>query len=283
MVERKLNEDNEPMKIGIIGCGWLGKALTKKLVSNHYLVVATTQKQENLTNISALGAQAEQLILPLKSDEGNNAAVFYCDVLVVCLTPQLRRGKTDYAEKITQIVQHAQRGCVKKIILISTTAIYDGIIGKATENTPLKRHINKVDILAQAEQEVLAFTGKSVVMRCGGLVGEGRHPGKFFGQNKQLSAPNAYVNLIHQIDVVNQIFAFIESNLCEGIFNAVSEMEVTKKHYYSIAANALNLPQPTFDKDSEVELGKQVIGNKLRDSLPYQYQHNDLVTWLFQK
>jgi len=282
MAKTESNQSKESPSVGVVGCGWLGQALVESLIARSYRVVATTQQTEKLALIEKLGAQAEILSLPLNNGEGDNAAVFYCQTLVVCITPQFRQGKTDYPQKISQIVKKAERGHVEKIIMISSTAIYDGIFGSATEESQLKRNIGKVDLLAEAEQAILAFSGKVVILRCAGLVGKDRHPGKFIRHSRMLTAPNAYVNLIHQDDVVAQILAFIESNIHSGIFNAVSEMQVTKKHYYSIAASALNLPEPEFDHHSKLELGKQVIGDKLRDQLDYQFIHGDLVTWLLK-
>jgi len=282
MVKTMVSNQKKLERVGVIGCGWLGSALVTALVKSNYYVVATTQTKEKLAHIESLNAQAELLRLPFYADEGNNAAVFYCQTIVICIPPQLRRGKIDYPEKIAQIVKQAERGTVKKIILIGTTAIYDGVIGDVTEATKLKREIEKVSILASAEDHVLAFNGYSVILRSAGLVGEGRHPGNFFRHSKQLSAPNSYVNLIHQADVVGQILAFIKAGNKAGIFNAVSEMQVTKKHFYSMAASAVNIALPEFDKHSEVELGKQVIGNKVKDYLNYQFQYGDLVTWLMR-
>jgi len=280
MVKIKTDQREKDYSVGIIGCGWLGKPLVKALVEQSYPVVATTQNKDKLKKIEQLGAHAELLSLP--SEETNLNSVFNCQTLVVCITPQIRQGKKDYPKKIAQIVKCAEQGKVEKIILLSTTAVYDGIFGSATEQAELKHELPKVNILAQAELEAQSFIGKTIIMRCAGLIGKDRHPGRFFRNTKVLSSPNAYVNLIHQDDVVAQILAFIKSSIHSGIFNAVSEMQVTKKHYYTIAANALQLPDPVFDNHSELELGKQVIGDKLRDKLDYHFIHADLVTWLLK-
>ncbi|MEW6989058.1 NAD(P)H-binding protein [Colwelliaceae bacterium 6441] len=280
MVTNKKNHKNEPERIGIIGCGWLGSALVESLVAQDYYVVATTQRQEKLKKIQALGAQAEVITLPFGDFNVNTAAVFYCQTLVICIPPQFRQGKKDYPEKIAEIVKQAETSMINKIIMISTTAIYDGIIGDVVESSPLKLHSEKVNLLARAEESVLGFSRQSIVLRAAGLVGPERHPGIFFRNKKLLTAPNAYVNLIHQVDVVGQIVALIKADKVSGVFNAVSDMQVTKKHYYSIAAKALGLPLPVFDRHSEVELGRKVIGDKLRDYLGYQYQYDDLVAWL---
>jgi len=282
MVNISNEQKKEPIRIGVIGCGWLGKALVADLITDNYYVVATTQQQEKLKEITSLGAQGEIISLPFGDFNVNSAAIFYCTTLVICIPPQLRKGKTDYPKKIADIVLQAEQSLVNKIVLISTTAVYGGLIGDISESATLKLDDEKVNLISQAEKIVLGFTGQSIVIRSAGLVGPNRHPGIFFRHSKLLTAPNSYVNLVHQKDVVALIIASIKDPYINGIFNAVSEMQVTKKHYYSIAANAMKLPKPVFDKHSEVELGKQIKGDKLRDYLSFQYQYDDLVSWLLK-
>lgn len=274
------NSNSEPIRIGIIGCGWLGSALVKALVEQAYYVIATTQQQNKLKSITDLGAQAEILTLPFGDVNENSAAVFCCDTLIICIPPGIRKGKKDYPEKIADIVKQAELRNVNRVILISTTAVYEGIIGDVTESVKLKHDIEKVKLLIKAEQHVLKFSKQGIVIRAAGLVGPNRHPGVFFRNKKLLTAPNSYVNLVHQTDIVGQILLMIRNDNISGVFNAVSDMQVTKKHYYSIAAKALKVPLPLFDEHSEVELGKKVLSDKLRDTLDYHYQYDDLVTWL---
>jgi nucleoside-diphosphate-sugar epimerase len=274
------NSKSEPVRVGIIGCGWLGKALVKALVEQTYYVIATTQQQLKLKSITDLGAQAEILTLPFGDVNENSAAVFCCETLIICIPPGIRKGKKDYPDKIADIIKQAEHRHVNKVILFSTTAVYEGILGDVTESAKLNKDNEKVKILTKAEQYVLGFSNQGIVIRCAGLVGPNRHPGIFFKNKKLLTAPNAYVNLVHQTDVVEQIILLITKDIVSGVFNIASDMQVTKKHYYSIAAKALNVPLPLFDEHSEVELGKKVLSDKLRDELGYHYQYDDLVTWL---
>lgn len=280
-MEAKTNgTKNEQISIGIIGCGWLGKALVKALVQEQYQVVATTQHQEKLKLINELGAQAEILSIPFGNINTKTSAIFSCHTLIICIPPGFRKGKKDYPDNIAAILKQAELRQVSKVILISSTAVYEGIIGDVNELTKLKYTIEKVKLLTQAEQHVLEFSNQGIVIRAAGLVGPKRHPGIFFKNKKVLTSPNAYVNLVHQADLVAQILLMLKSNTIKGVFNAVSDMQVTKKHYYTIASKALNVALPKFDKHSEVELGKKVLSDKLRDTLGYHYQYDDLVAWL---
>ena len=279
----KENQELHYKTVGIIGCGWLGKALAKTLIGSDYLPIGTTQRQENLDSLNQMGIQAELLSLPLEDIKNTKNRVFDCCTLVICLPPQIRQGKKDYPQKIAQIVASAEQGRVEKIILISTTAIYGDLLGEVDESTALDLNNEKVKVLNEAEQQVLAFNKQSIVIRCGGLVGENRHPGKFLRHKRMLSSPNAYVNLVHQHDVIAIILEFIVSEHLKGVFNLSSQMQVSKRHFYAIAASALDIPTPDFDESSPVELGKQVMTGKIRNCLSYQFKFDDLVSWTLKK
>ncbi|WP_286270095.1 NAD(P)-binding domain-containing protein [Thalassotalea hakodatensis] len=266
--------------VGIIGCGWLGLALAKKCIEKSINVLVTTQSETSLTKVKANGLHGHMLSLPLAPDDTNHYAVFDQDVLIICIPPKLRHGQKNYAENIKSIVKLSKNNHVRKVVLISTTAVYQGYIGEVDEDTPLKLDIEKVAILSEAEQEVCSFSDNSVVLRCAGLVGPGRNPGNFFVKDKVVQSPNAYVNLVHQFDVVEQIFAFITQQLPGGIYNCVSDMQVTKQHFYEVAAKSAGRPIPVFDQLSELDLGKYVLANKLRQTSPVQHRYDDLIAWL---
>ena len=44
---KDMNEFNSKYSVGIIGCGWLGKALVQTLIKQNITVLSTSSKQEN--------------------------------------------------------------------------------------------------------------------------------------------------------------------------------------------------------------------------------------------
>jgi hypothetical protein len=63
-------------------------------------------------------------------------------------------------------VSKAEKYTVDKIILISSTAVYSDLSGEVNEETPLDYSSDKVATIDAAEQAVIAFKGKSVVLSC---------------------------------------------------------------------------------------------------------------------
>ncbi|AAZ28312.1 MULTISPECIES: SDR family oxidoreductase [Colwellia] len=300
MTNKVVNND-KISSVGIIGCGWLGSALAYQLKNQDIAVLATRSNIDNIEQLKSQGIEAEVLSLPAEQAQLNTHPIFKQQCLVIAITPQFRQGRVDYADKVQQLVESAKVGnCVEQIILLSSSAIYNGLSGDVEENSILDMSADKVSVLNQAEQAVLSFNHpgrnesrlnalnaevgnkKAYVLRLSGLVGPKRHPGKFLLNGHMLKSPQAIVNLIHQQDAVGLIQTLLQSANCGGIFNGVSSTKVTKKQYYQAAASALQLPTPTFEEIelSEDNAPKVVSGKKTQAELAYEFVYDDLLAWL---
>jgi len=271
-----------PKSVAIIGCGWLGFALTKQLLMEKYRVAVTTQNIDKLNSLLANNIDAELLSLPVNDPTSVVLSVFNQETLVISITPQIRQGRSDYPEKVAQLVAMAELGKVQRIILLSSTAVYNGLSGTVDENTPLDLSAEKVAVIAGAESAAQQFTGKTVILRLAGLVGPARHPGRFLQGKRVLAEPQAFINLIHQTDVVGVLMNIIADHKYNGVYNAVSATEASKEHYYQAAANALGLAVPEFSFETAMRFGKRINDEKLRDNLNYQFVYDDLIVWLYK-
>jgi len=281
---------NTTSSVGIIGCGWLGTPLAKALLEQNVDTFVTRSSTENLALLTEQGINGEVLLLPVETTETieqlKQHRVFKQKSLVIAITPQFKQGRSDYGEKVMQLVNAAKyQGCVNRIILLSSTAVYNDLLGEVTEESILDFSADKVPILHQAEKAVLSFGDKSTsrkgyVLRLAGLVGPNRHPGKFLLNGRMIKSPEARVNLIHQQDAQGLIFSLLTTEVNSGIFNGVSQTHVSKKDYYQAAAKALSLPVPKFSDEQHSAGIRIVSGNKARQFLSYQFVYPDLLTWL---
>ncbi len=279
------------MSVSIVGCGWLGQALAPALLAENIQVLASYQSQSTLDKLNGLNIPSTQLMLPIATDFSeleNNAdladvdkALFQQDVLVIAIPPQLKKGRLDYPLKIQQLVKLAELGQTKQIILLNTTAIYNGLVGEVDENQALNLNAEKVVTLLAAEQAVQTFSKQVHILRLAGLVGPNRHPGKFLQAARLFKNASAQVNLVHQVDVVNIIKVLIkdETHVTSKIYNVVSGTKTTRKDYYQQTAKAMGLAEPCFEQEQVSHVGKQVVGDKLRHDLDYQYIYDDLLQW----
>jgi nucleoside-diphosphate-sugar epimerase len=273
------------LSVGIIGCGWLGKPLANSLIKKGVSVLATSSQQCNVEQLNKQEIEAQQLVLPSNIKQLSQHNVFTQQCLVIAITPQFKKGRTDYAIKIEQLVNAAEKiGVVQRIILLSSTAVYQGLEGIVNENTNLDlaelNSIGKTTILNTAEQAVLNFYRAGSVLRLAGLVGPSRHPGNFLLAKRTLKNATTPVNLIHQEDAVGLILSLLTSLSPKGIFNGVSDTHVSKATYYTAAAKSLELELPTFGKEKVLDSTRIVSGDKAKQKLGYTFVFPDLLAWL---
>jgi nucleoside-diphosphate-sugar epimerase len=290
MINSDENTQANTLSVGIIGCGWLGKALAASLIEQGTSVLATSSQQSNVEQLNEQGIKAQQLLLPYSTKQLGQHDIFTQQCLVIAITPKFRQGQTDYGIKVEQLVDAAkEQGIVQRIILLSSTAVYQGFEGLVDENTnlnlvessPVKADsVEKAPILHTAEQAVLNFYRQGRVLRLAGLVGPERHPGKFLLAKRALKNSTAPVNLIHQQDAVGLILSLLTSASPEGIFNGVSDTHVTKALYYQAAAKSLGLELPTFSADKVLDSTRIVSGDKAKQQLGYSFIYPDLLAWL---
>ena len=284
--------DKKIPSVSIVGCGWLGKPLARVLTEQGHKVVATTQRAENISEITATGAKAELLAVPFAAGKisPQHLTVFNQQCLIIAIPPQIKQGRTDYPDKVRQLINTAEKSNVEQVILISSTAVYGGLAGEVDEQTPLDYTAAKVAILAEAEQAALAFNGQAVVLRLAGLVGPKRHPGRFLAMNRKLADREVAINLIHLDDVIGLLLAIITGNKNKhqtepeitGIINGVNDIHLSKKDFYHQAAKALSMPIPSFSEQGVTMKNKVVLGDKAKQLLNYTMQKDDLVTWMKQ-
>lgn len=280
-------DDRLNINVGIVGCGWLGKALTKKLITHHHSVIVSTQHKDKINDLSSLGATVDLFSLSgkLPSADDFQLSLFKQSCLIVAIPPGIRQGRTDYPDKINHLVQLAEAGNIEQLFMISSTAVYNGLTGDVRESSELDLSAEKTEVIHQAEQQALTFTGETIILRLSGLVGPDRHPGKFLKSGRLLSDPEATTNLIHQQDAVELLFSLINKPAHTSIYNGSSHTHVCKREYYEQAANVLGLSKPEFKESINKNLknNKIINSNKIRNFLDYTFQYDDLLLWLEQK
>lgn len=235
------------MTISILGCGWYGKALGRTLTRKE-----TTVKGSN-TSADKLSALVEFGILPFEvraepDSLSADAAFFDCDVLVVSIPPRFRRGETaDYLPKIGHIINAVKQYGIKKVIYTSSTGVYGDTNREVDELSDPQPGTETGIILLEAEKLFeKETTFKTAILRFGGLIGEGRDPGRFFAGKTQIPNGRAPVNLVRLGDCVGITEAIIMKDAFGYVFNAGSPEHPPKAGFYRAAAAKAGLPLPDF-------------------------------------
>ncbi|TWI98030.1 nucleoside-diphosphate-sugar epimerase [Mucilaginibacter frigoritolerans] len=235
------------MTVSILGCGWYGKALAKALMENGISVKGSTTSVENLENLSNNGIISYQIKFG-SAFEVFNPAFFECDVLVISIIPKFRSGEgQDYHLKLKHIIEVISRYKIKKVIYISSTGVYGDRNNEVNELTDPEPDGESGLFLAEAEklfQRENPF--KTTIIRFAGLVGPGRHPGRFFAGKENIPNGKSLVNLIHLDDCIGITSAIIKQDAFGYLFNACSPDHPAKADFYIHAAQQGEFVLPQF-------------------------------------
>lgn len=256
--------------VSILGCGWFGLALAKKLVAEGYLVNGSTTTHEKIQLLSE--NHIKPFLINFTPEHIQAEEIFFeTEALFICIPPKRNSNELhSYPDKIKAIL-NAAKGKTSKVILISSTSVYNDenkIVNETNETSP-DTDSGKVVLLAE---QILKeyYPNDFTVIRFAGLIGPDRNPGRFFAGKKNLANGLAPVNLIHQKDAVGIAEAILDKQAFGRIYNACSPDHPTKKDFYVKAAKQSAIEEPEFLE--EKQSWKIVESLNVPNYLGYEFQ-----------
>lgn len=263
-------------KVSILGCGWLGFPLAKRLIQEGHEVKGSTTHKQKLGDLKQAGIKT-YLIEYLPTPKVSSKDFFESDVLF--LNIPFRRHLNDpryYARQIESVLGEAKGANLKYLIFASSTAVYPQGLKNATEEACFLPDDERASVLLGIEEKLLKKTDfKTTIIRFGGLYGEGRPIGKFLAAKKKITGACMPVNLIHLDDCIEILVRLIKQGTYAGVLNAVSDGHPKRQDLYTKAAEHLGLEPPTFLK-GEIQRDYKIVSNeKIKEILNYQFIHPD--------
>ncbi len=264
--------------VSILGCGWLGTALGRQLITKGFSVKGSAATNESYIKIEVSGIQAYYIRIEPESVIIDYNNFFNTDVLVIALPPRIEDVVDNYPKQIGQIAQLISATKVEKVIFVSSTSVYqpwNGVVREGDEGYPTKANGKA---LLRAEKMLQALPdAKTTVVRLGGLIGYDRNPARFVAGKNNVSGDTP-VNLIHRDDAVQIIQAIIEKEVWGEVFNACSPQHPSKREFYTKAAAISGLPVPRFSHSPENY--KIVNSDKLVSRLGYTFKYINPMDYL---
>jgi len=264
-------------QISILGCGWLGLPLAKKLIEKGNSVKGSTTSENKLSILE--NARINPFLVTLDSESISQSVSSFLaenEILIIDIPPKLRSEnpnseKKVFVEKIKNLIPFIEKSTVKKVLFVSSTSVYGDNNEFITEETIPNPETESGKQLFLAEKLLQKNKNfETTILRFGGLIGEDRHPVKFLSGKENLENPDAPINLIHLNDCISIIEKIINQDKWNEVFNAVVPFHPTREEYYTKKAIEMNLTLPKFSSEKS-NIKKIISSKKIENSLSYQF------------
>jgi nucleoside-diphosphate-sugar epimerase len=242
----------------ILGTGWLGLTLAKKLryFYNVKVSIRSEEKKQIMINEGLDPYLLNEDILEYLDN------LLDADYLFINFPPS---KFNNYLLFLNKIYSHSKIQNIKKIIFISSTSIYPNTQCNFDESYNIKNSTSK--IVFEVEKQILDKT--DVIFRCAGLMGYDRVAGKYFA-GKSLDCEDSKVNYVHKDDVIEAV-KFIVTNDLNGIFNLCSKEHPNKKDVYTKNAEKFGFTKPIFENKKEYE--KRLVNGLKIEEVGFRYKY----------
>ncbi len=279
----------EKKRISILGCGWLGFPLAKRLLGSGI----TSQVKGSTTSVAKLDAFAaagiEGYLLPLNPeaglDEGISEAFFDADVIVIAIPPRMSKNVAgNYSAQMRMVAEAISGSGANEVVFVSSTGVYRDLSQTAVEqDVQLPEHSAQPEMVA-AENAIAALRPKKkvTILRLSGLLGYNRIPGKYVQGQKDLTTGDIPVNYIHRDDAAGIIKAIIEQGVRDETFNITAPFHPTRSEVYVDSCAQFGWEAPTFKSTEVPPAFKLISGDKFFKAYQYEFKYPDPLLFHYQ-
>ncbi|WP_394147766.1 SDR family NAD(P)-dependent oxidoreductase [Shewanella atlantica] len=273
--------------VSIVGCGWFGLPLAKALVEQGYVVSGSKRKADAAAALTLDGISG--FSLDLDKQQFNGVVIeegepgfdkptltelhqhLHTQAIVINIPPAMVKSPGAYLKRLGFLKRLMAGHVYQRIIFVSTTGVYPASEKPVTEDDAAM-HSPSSEVLLEAEN-LFRELPDSCIIRFAGLVGQGRHPGRFLAGKQNLSGRAAPINLVHLDDCIGAVSCILSARPVSPVYNICANQHPGREAFYSVAAESIALKAPTFNEEEQV--GKSIDGSKISADLGFQYRYDD--------
>ncbi|QSG03751.1 SDR family oxidoreductase [Natranaeroarchaeum sulfidigenes] len=220
------------MRVGILGCGYVGIELGRQLSASGHEAVGVRRSDEGIEAIEAAGVDAVQADI---TDADELSVVPDVDAIVFAASSGGRgaaAARQIYVDGLHRAIESfgTRENPPDRLIYTSSTGVYGDHGGDwVDETTPLDPTTEKTRVLAEAERiatEVAAEYGiDGTVARYAGLYGPER-----YRLNRYIEGPvtEGYLNMVHREDAAGAVAHILRTRPAADTFVVVDDEPVSK-------------------------------------------------------
>lgn len=253
----------------ILGCGYVGLEVARRLLENGHKVYATTRNPDRLREIEALGATVFRFDVSEAQPDTEWLKKPPRGVRVLLSVPTLKStdGLVDPTPRIVDMLGDRP----SRVVYLSTTGVY-GSTKEVDEKTPAAPETERQHWRVEAEQAVAQGPWPSLILRPAAIYGpfRGVHRALLEGRYKLVGRGDNSVSRIHRNDVAWHSMEALSSDLT-GAYPVADEEPCTSREIAEFCAKKMKLPMPASVTADEVDetrrTDRRVDGSFIREEL----------------
>src|SRR4051812_5075147 len=273
----------EPVRVLIIGCGYVGLEIGRRLAEAGHHVFGVRRSMASGDELKRSG------ITPVTADLTQPAA---WEGLprgfdwVVNAVSSSKGGPAEYRavylEGSRHLIEWLKRQPIRKYVSISSSSVYGQTDGSwVDERSPTEPQSETGRILVETEKFLLGAASKLpiVILRASGIYGPER--GHLFQQYLRGEAeisghPERYLNMIHRDDLAVAAITSLENGRAGEVYNASDDEPVTLQKFFEWLSATLKRPMPpasaaTKPVRKRTITNKRVSNAKLKEQTGFQF------------
>lgn len=230
--------------IYIVGCGYIGKRLARKLLDKQIPVKGLVSSEASLSECGQVDIACEIIDL-----DHLQQAIDLTNHRLIYLAPPPRAGKKD--TRIGNFLNATEACPPEKFVYISTTGVYGNCNGSWIDETmPLNPAADRAFRRVDAEQQVQQYCQRHaiplIILRVAGIYGPGKLPLARIesGQPIVNQQDSPFTNRIHADDLVNICEQALMKLDLAGTYNVTDGHPSTMYEYFNSVARIMKLPPP---------------------------------------
>lgn len=253
----------------IVGCGYVGSEVARRLLKDGVKVYATTRDPDRLREIETLGAKVFRFDVSESRPDISWIEKVPEGFRILLSIPTLKStaGLVDPTPRIVEMFGDKP----SRVVYLSTTGVY-GSTHEVGEETPVAPKTERQHLRVEAEQAVGQGPWSSLILRPAAIYGpfRGVHRSLLEGRYKLVGRGDNFVSRIHRNDVAWHSIEALSSELT-GAYPVADEEPCTSREIAEFCARTMKLPMPESVTVTEVDetrrTDRRVDGSFIREEL----------------
>ncbi len=229
----------------IVGCGYLGRTLSRILVDQHHSIpTGVVRSRANLERLANAGVTPKKHDLDEPTEEPIDCAgrdLYY-------FAPPGQEDNQDH--RIERFLNNCQARPPRRVVYVSTSGVYGDCGGAWVDESRTPAPItSRAKRRLDAEQKLVEFCRQFqceyIILRVGGIYGSERLPYNRLKEIRVVCPEEApFSNRIHIEDLAHTCYVAMHTKVKNEIFNVADGHPSSMTDYFYQIADLFGLPRP---------------------------------------